>query len=426
MFMKKINKILAFIVIFAICVICGFKKTDVNAASASLTGPGTVRAGDTITLSLNVSAPGSYGFEGSLSYDNSVTLVSMSAGTGGWKLEQNGSKVVVYDDALSNPLGNNSNVINAVFKVNNVQAGTAINVAFNNIVVSDGNNESSIGTAKYSVAVAAPLSGNNNLGSLSIAGHNINFNASQTAYDVGSVEFSESSLNITATPADTTAKVSIGNTALNVGANTISINVTAQNGAVKTYTIKASRKQDPNYKKSNNANLSSITVSEGKLSPAFAPDVTEYVVYVPFETKTISATGTLQDGKGKEVSNGSIGTLKSGENKMSVTGVAEDDSKKVYNITVVVMPEYKGELPSISGVEARTEPETETETETETVKETENTTENESSAEEPEKADGNTKKTGIPVVAFVITTVVMMAAGYGICYVVMNKHKKTE
>lgn len=424
--MKKINKILAFIVIFAICVICGFKKTDVNAASASLTGPGTVRAGDTITLSLNVSAPGSYGFEGSLSYDNSVTLVSMSAGTGGWKLEQNGSKVVVYDDALSNPLGNNSNVINAVFKVNNVQAGTAINVAFNNIVVSDGNNESSIGTAKYSVAVAAPLSGNNNLGSLSIAGHNINFNASQTAYDVGSVEFSESSLNITATPADTTAKVSIGNTALNVGANTISINVTAQNGAVKTYTIKASRKQDPNYKKSNNANLSSITVSEGKLSPAFAPDVTEYVVYVPFETKTISATGTLQDGKGKEVSNGSIGTLKSGENKMSVTGVAEDDSKKVYNITVVVMPEYKGELPSISGVEARTEPETETETETETVKETENTTENESSAEEPEKADGNTKKTGIPVVAFVITTVVMMAAGYGICYVVMNKHKKTE
>lgn len=27
---------------------------------------------------------------------------------------------------------------------------------------------------------------------------------------------------------------------------------------------------------------------------------------------------------------------------MTVTGVAEDDSKKVYNINVVVMPEYKG------------------------------------------------------------------------------------
>ena len=153
--MKKINKILTFIVVFTLCVICGFKKTDVNAASAALTGPGTVRAGDTITLNLNISSPGSYGFEGSLAYDGSVSLVSMSAGTGGWKLEQNGSRVVVYDDALSNPLGNNSTVIKAVFKVNNVATGTGINISFNDIVVSDGNNESSIGTAKYSVAVAA-------------------------------------------------------------------------------------------------------------------------------------------------------------------------------------------------------------------------------------------------------------------------------
>lgn len=424
--MKKINKILAFIVIFTVCVVCGFKRTDVNAASAALTGPGTVRAGDTITLSLNVSAPGSYGFEGNLSYNNSVTLVSMSAGIGGWKLEQNGSKVVVYDDALSNPLGNNSTVINAVFKVNNVQAGTAINVAFNNIVVSDGNNESSIGTAKYSVAVAAPLSGNNNLGSLSIAGHNINFNASQTSYDVGSVEFSESSLKITATPADATAKVSVGNTALNVGANTITINVTAQNGAVKTYYVTATRKQDPNYKKSSNANLSGITVSEGKLSPAFTPEVTEYVVYVPFETKTISATGTLQDGKGKEVINGSIGTLKTGENKMTVTGVAEDDSKKVYNINVVVMPQYKGELPSISGVEAVTEPETETETETETIKESESTTESVSATEAVEAASENTKKSGVSIGVVVAIAIAMLAVGYGICYAVMNRHEKTE
>lgn len=79
-------------------------------------------------MNLNISSPGSYGFEGSLAYDGSVSLVSMSAGTGGWKLEQNGSRVVVYDDALSNPLGNNSTVIKAVFKVNNVATGTGINI----------------------------------------------------------------------------------------------------------------------------------------------------------------------------------------------------------------------------------------------------------------------------------------------------------
>ena len=50
--MKKINKILTYIVVFTLCVICGFKKTDVNAASAALTGPGTVRAGDTSSLIL--------------------------------------------------------------------------------------------------------------------------------------------------------------------------------------------------------------------------------------------------------------------------------------------------------------------------------------------------------------------------------------
>lgn len=416
--MKKINKILTFIVVFTLCVICGFKKTDVNAASAALTGPGTVRAGDTITLNLNISSPGSYGFEGSLAYDGSVSLVSMSAGTGGWKLEQNGSRVVVYDDALSNPLGNNSTVIKAVFKVNNVATGTGINISFNNIVVSDGNNESSIGTAKYSVAVAAPLSGNNNLGSLSIAGHNINFNASQTSYDIGTVEFSESSLNISAAPADATAKVSVGNTALNVGANTITINVTAQNGAVKTYTITANRKQDPDYKESNNANLSGITVSEGKLSPEFSPEVTDYVIYVPFDTKTISATGTLQDEKGKQVLNGLVETLKQGENKMTVTGVAEDDSKKVYNINVVVMPEYKGKLPSISGVE------TVTEAETETVEETESTTESVSATETDEAASENTKKSGIPVAVLIITAFVMLAAGYGICYALMTRGNK--
>ena len=309
-------------------------------------------------------------------------------------------------------------VIKAVFKVNNVATGTGINISFNNIVVSDGNNESSIGTAKYSVAVAAPLSGNNNLGSLSIAGHNINFNTSQTSYDIGTVEFSESSLNISAAPADATAKVSVGNTALNVGANTITINVTAQNGAVKTYTITANRKQDPDYKESNNANLSGITVSEGKLSPEFSPEVTDYVIYVPFGTKTISATGTLQDEKGKQVLNGLVETLKQGENKMTVTGVAEDDSKKVYNINVVVMPEYKGKLPSISGVE------TVTEAETETVEETESTTESVSATETDEAASENTKKSGIPVAVLIITAFVMLAAGYGICYALMTRGNK--
>lgn len=105
---------------------------------------------------------------------------------------------------------------------------------------------------------------------------------------------------------------------------------------------------------------------------------------------------------GKQVLNGLVETLKQGENKMTVTGVAEDDSKKVYNINVVVMPEYKGKLPSISGVETITEAETETD----------------------EAASENTKKSGIPVAVLIITAFVMLAAGYGICYALMTRGNK--
>lgn len=87
---------------------------------------------------------------------------------------------------------------------------------------------------------------------------------------------------------------------------------------------------------------------------------------------------------------------------MTVTGVAEDDSKKVYNINVVVMPEYKGKLPSISGVETVTEAETETD----------------------EAASENIKKSGIPVAVLIITALVMLAAGYGICYAFMTRGNK--
>lgn len=87
---------------------------------------------------------------------------------------------------------------------------------------------------------------------------------------------------------------------------------------------------------------------------------------------------------------------------MTVTGVAEDDSKKVYNINVVVMPEYKGKLPSISGVETVTEAETETD----------------------EAASENIKKSEIPVAVLIITALIMLAAGYGICYALMTRGNK--
>ena len=343
-------------------------KLDFYAASASLTGPSTVRAGDTITLNLNVSDSGKFGLEGSLSYDSAVvSFAGMSCNVSGWKVENNGNAVIVYDDALSNPLGGNATVLTLKFKVNSgVAAGTAVKIAVNGIVTTDGSAESNIGSATYSVTVAEPLSGNANLSSLSVSEGKLNpaFKAGTTSYDIGEVDFSVSKLNISYKTEDTKAKVSINGNDLAVGANTVSVVVKAENGTTKTYKITVTRKQDPNYVPSSDATLNEITVNGGVLSPGFSADKTDYIVYLPYEYvgKEFSVTGNAADSKASGVTGGTIAALVEGVNKTTVVCKAEDGTEKIYNITVLVMPEYTGEIPNIDGVVGN-EPETEDSTE---------------------------------------------------------------
>lgn len=362
--MKRIAKYL-WVIALSFIILLG-AKMDFYAASASLTGPSTVRAGDTITLSLNISDSGKYGLEGSLSYDSSIVSFSdMSCNVSGWKVENNGNAIIVYDDALSNPLGGSTTVLTLKFKVNNgVAAGTAVKISVDGIVTTDGSTENSLGTASYSVAVAEPLSGNTNLSSLSVSEGTLNpgFSAGTTSYNLGEVDYSVSKLNISYKTEDSRSKVSISGNDLAVGSNTVSIVVKAENGATKTYKITVIRKQDPNYVASSNADLKELTVSSGTISPGFAGDKTDYIVYVPYEYvgKEFSATGSAADGKASGVTGGTISALVEGVNETTVVCKAEDGTEKTYKVTVVVMPEYNGAVPNIEGVEV-IEPDTELE-----------------------------------------------------------------
>lgn len=353
--MKRIAKYLL-VLTFSFIFLFG-SKMDFYAASASLTGPSTVRAGDTITLNLNISDSGKYGLEGSLSYDSSVVSFSgMSCNVSGWKVENNGSSIIVYDDALSNPLGGSATVLTLKFKVNNnVAAGTTVKISVNGIVTTDGSAESNLGTASYSVAIAEPLSGNANLSSLSVSEGTLSpsFSAGTTSYNIGDVDYSVSKLNISYKTEDSKAKVSINGNNLVVGSNTVSVVVKAENGNTKTYKITVNRKQDPNYVASSNADLKELTVSNGMISPGFASDKTDYIVYVPYEYvgKAFSATGNAADGKASGVIDGKIEALVEGVNETTVVCKAEDGTEKTYKITVVVMPEYNGAVPNIEGVE---------------------------------------------------------------------------
>ena len=179
------------------------------------------------------------------------------------------------------------------------------------------------------------------------------------------VPYSVSKLSLDYNRADKGQKVSISGTELAVGVNTVTLKVIAANGNTRTYVIEATREQDPNYKPSTDASLSELTVEGAALSPAFSSTVTDYIVYVPFETKTVKLAASASDSKAHGVSGiGEVAVEKEGDNALVVTCTAEDRvTKKEYTVHVLRMPQYTGTVPTVSIPELTPVPEPEPEPE---------------------------------------------------------------
>lgn len=424
--MKRILKYMM-VVCLSVIMLVG-ASDDVFAASASLDGATTVRAGDTITLSLNVSHNGSYGLTGTLNYDSSqVSLTETKCGLSGWLVENSGKDLVVYDNNLTNPLSGTKTVLTLKFKVNNsVAEGTRINISVDNLNSSDGNSDTSLGKATYSVTVARPLSGNANLASLSVSGVTLSpaFSAGTTTYNLGTVEYSTSKLDISYTTEDSNASVSVRGNSLSVGSNTVSVVVTAEDGSSKTYKLNVTRKQDPNYVAGSNANLKEMTVNQGIISPVFKADVTDYIVYLPYEKigTSFTASGTAADAKAKGVVNGTIDKLVEGENRTIVVCKAEDGTEKAYAVTVVVMPKYTGEVPDVgngNGDGNMPEEPTEDESETTTEENSQDASEKDSQQETPDKTSG-----GAGGIITVLVLLVVLALVGALVYVLFFTNKR--
>ncbi len=304
--------------------------------SATLTGPDTVRAGDTITLTLNLSGKDIYGAEGMLSYDKNVLeLKEMKQKVGGdWVVEFNGNNFVAYDNNLSKPISSKTAVLTVSFKVKNVAVGTNIKVSYNNLVVSDGSNEVGLGTVSYSVKTAAPKSKDNALKSLTVSNATISpkFSAGTTSY-TAEVPFSVSKLDIKATANDGKAKVTIDSPNLTPGGTTkVTVTVTAENGDKKVYTISVKRAQDPNYVPSGNNDLSGITVDGFKLSPVFSAENTSYVIWLPYETESVTVSGTPADSRASVRVEGGENLKAGADNEIKVICKAENGTEKVYTV----------------------------------------------------------------------------------------------
>jgi len=335
---------------FCACLICIILLLSASpfvfaAGSASLSGPSVVRAGDTITLSF--AAGGNiYGGSGSISYDASqLTLNGYTPTIGGsWAVEFNGNNFVFYDNSMSSPITGNTTIFQAVFTVNSsVSAGSNISVNANNVVLSDGKQDIAVGNRAYSVSVAPPLSGNCDLASLTVSNTTISpaFSPDVTSYSV-SVPYAISSLTVAATAEDANAQVSINNPTLKAASTTeVTITVTAENGTTKVYTIYAKRAQDPNYIKSNNANLASLAVDNFQLSPAFSVDITQYYVWLPYETSDLSFNVKPEFAKASATVS-EYGQLVPGEaTNIVITVTAEDGTQRAYTVTAFRAPMHE-------------------------------------------------------------------------------------
>ena len=315
------------------------------AGNAWMQGPETVRAGDTITVSF-VAGGGILGGSGAVSYDPALlTLQGYSQIIGGsWAVEFSGNNFVFYDNNMNSPIEGSATIFQATFVVNsNLAAGTDLAVTATGVTLSDGNADTVVGSCTYSATIAPPLSDNCNLASLTVANATISpaFSADVTAY-TASVPYSTSSLDIAATAADEKASVVVGSTSLAAGTTTtVSVTVTAENGATKEYVIQVTRASDPNYVKSSNADLKSLSVEGFALSPVFSVDLTRYYVWLPYEQTNITASAATDD-KRASVQIGTAEELTPGvATEIPVTVTAEDGTEKIYTLCVFRAPAYE-------------------------------------------------------------------------------------
>lgn len=340
--MKKIASLLVCLALLTGVLLCALPA---SAASAALSGPGTVRAGDTITLTLSANGTGILGGQvNSLSYDTSLLTYSKYTQkiASPWIVEPGaGSTIVFYDNNQNNPINSSKNILTLTFKVkSNIAVGTKISVKVS-LTLSNGQTGSNV-SATYSATVAAPLSGNTKLATLTVQNATLspNFNADTKSYNT-SVPFSTDKLQISATAAEKSAKVSIAQPTLVPGKTTdVSVTVKAESGATTTYVIHVKRAQDPNYKADTNNRLVGMVVEDYFLSPVFSPEQTSYVVWLPYETTAAKVEAIPESSLASVEVQGNSEPYKVGENKITVVCTAEDGSTKNYEILMMRQAEY--------------------------------------------------------------------------------------
>lgn len=269
------KKLLFSIIIFITCSI------SVNAGAVDLyASRTTVTVGDSVIITVKTNdAMGKY----SLTSSNS-SVISGGINEGGFKTP---SEQATY-----------------TFRTHNPGTATITFTPQNMALYSNDSRYTSSSSITIRVNARRQLSTNNNLASLGIDGANLNpeFNSNTLEYAV-ELEAGTEKINVNASVADGNASVSgTGEKEVTEGDNNIEVVVTAENGATKTYTIKATVKEynpvkvkidkeeytvvrnKKNLTPPNNYEETTLTINDEEI-PAYQNKITKYTIIALKDSK---------------------------------------------------------------------------------------------------------------------------------------------
>ena len=326
--MKRFIKISILSLLFSCLLIT---KVNAGAANVSISGNGTIESGKTFTLNViaaNASVTdGSGGLMsagGTISSSNAtcVQLVSVSVTDG---MANNG----VYAYSFMNGKLGTVTLATATFKAVGSNCTATIKSDNTKLAFTDGA-KITTGTVSKNINVVT-YSSNNNLSSLTVSPGSLSpaFSANQTNYTVN-VGADVTNINIGATVQDAKSTLAgAGNKKLNFGSNKIAITVKAQNGSTKVYNINVIRQDN----RASNANLKSLTINGGTLTPGFESNTTEYSVSVPYSISKLDVKAEPVDSTSK-VSINSPDLVAEGTTNVTIKVTAENGASKNYVIKV--------------------------------------------------------------------------------------------
>ena len=252
----------------------------------------------------------------SLSVSGGTLSPSFSPSTTSYSVTTNSSSITISGTAAGRVDG---------LGVKNLNYG--MNTFYITVVAEAGNKST------YTIKVNRPdnRSTVNTLSSLTLSSGKINFTPNKNEYSLD-VDSNVSSIKVTSSLTDSKSKYTAGSKSMNVnlgyGLNTIKISVQAENGSVRTYVIKVTRKDD----RSGDNTLKEIKLPTGTVG--VSNDKDSYEVKVPYENEDITIDAISNNSKAKMEIKGDK-KLKVGENVFEIVVTAENGEVKTYKLTVV-------------------------------------------------------------------------------------------